>query len=35
MKVFVSKTKYQICLKTGGPPSKPKYNLLIDSELVP
>jgi len=23
------------CLKMGGPPSKPKYSLLTDSELVP
>jgi hypothetical protein len=25
----------QSCLKTGGPPSKPKYSLATDSELVP
>ena len=23
------------CLKMGGPPSKPKYSLMTDSELVP
>jgi hypothetical protein len=23
------------CLKTGGPPSKPKYSLVTDSEQVP
>ena len=25
----------QTCLKIGGPPSKPKYALYIDSEQVP
>ena len=23
------------CLNMGGPPSKPKYSLITDSELVP
>ena len=25
----------QSCLNTGGPPSKPKYSLVTDSEQVP
>ncbi len=25
----------QSCLKMGGPPSKPKYSLVTDSEQVP
>ncbi len=32
----LSKTGHvKSCLKMGGPPSKPKYSFLTDSELVP
>ena len=31
----MSKTREIACLKKGGPPSKPKYILLIDSVQVP
>ena len=36
MKEDLSKAGHvQSCLNMGGPPSKPKYSLLTDSELVP
>ena len=28
----MSNTRYVSCVKIGGPPSKPKYNSVIDSE---
>ena len=31
----MSKTKIFFCLNVGGPPSKPKYVYLTDSEQVP
>ena len=32
----MSRTEHEkFCLKMGGPPSKPKYYLVIDSEQVP
>ena len=34
-KDLMSKTGKIPCLKKGGPPSKPKYILLIDSVQVP
>ena len=33
---YTSKTRHvKSCLNMGGPPSKPKYSLVTDSELVP
>ena len=33
---YSSKTRHvKSCLNMGGPPSKPKYSLMTDSELVP
>lgn len=33
---LISRTKHvEFCLKIGGPPSKSKYFLKFDSELVP
>ena len=33
---YSSKTGHvKSCLNMGGPPSKPKYSLMTDSELVP
>ena len=33
---FMSKAGHvKSCLNTGGPPSKPKYSTVTDSELVP
>ena len=33
---ILSRTEHvKFCLNLGGPPSKPKYYLLTDSELVP
>ena len=33
---YSSKTGHvKSCLNMGGPPSKPKYSLVTDSELVP